>query len=59
MLGKKFGCGIGVGEKDFFVSMDEKRGKTLLKEILKSGNFDKYSGLTQHSIGTKFFLKIW
>lgn len=50
---------LGLDEKYLIVPVDEKRGKTLLNEILKGGNFGKYSGLTQHSIGTKFFLKIW
>lgn len=50
---------LGLDEKYLIVPVDERRGKTLLKEILKGGNFGKYSGLTQHSIGTKFFLKIW
>lgn len=50
---------LGLEEKYLIVPVDERRGKTLLKEILKGGNFGKYSGLTKHSIGTKFFLKIW
>ena len=39
--------------------VDEKRGRTLMNEILKGGNFGKYSGLTQHSTGGKYFLKHW
>lgn len=50
---------LGLDEKYLIVPVDEKRGKTLLNEILKGGNFGKHSGLTQHSVGAKFFLKIW
>lgn len=39
--------------------VDERRGKTLLAEILKGGNFGKYSGLTKHSAGGKYFAKTW
>lgn len=39
--------------------VDERRGKTLLAEILKGGNFGKYSGLTKHSAGRKYFAKTW
>ena len=44
-------------EQYMIAPVDEKRGKTLLNEILKGGNFGKYSGLTQHSTGGKYFLK--
>lgn len=37
--------------------VDEKRGKTLMKEILKGGNFGRYSGLTNHSAGGKYIAK--
>ena len=50
---------LGLEEKYLIVPVDERRGKTLLNEVLKGGNFGKYSGLTQHSVGAKFFLKIW
>ncbi len=40
------------------VPVDEWRGKTLMAEILKGGNFGKYSGLTGYSMGVKYFLKI-
>ncbi len=39
--------------------VDERRGKTLLAEILKGGNFGKYSGLTKYSVGGKYFAKTW
>ena len=39
--------------------VDERRGRTLLAEILKGGNFGKHSGLTDHSTGGKYFAKIW
>lgn len=48
---------LGLDEKYLIVPVDEKRGRTLLKEILKGGNFGKFSGLTQHSTGMKYFLK--
>lgn len=46
-------------EQYMIAPVDEKRGKTLMNEILKGGNFGKYSGLTQHSTGGKYFLKHW
>lgn len=49
---------FGLEEKLMIVPMDERRGKTLMAEILKGGNFGKYSGLTRHSMGVKHFLKI-
>ena len=39
--------------------VDEKRGKSLLREIAKGGNFGKYSGLTKHGTGLKYLLKNW
>lgn len=48
---------LGLDEKYLIVPVDEKRGRTLLKEILKGGNFGQHSGLTQHSTGMKYFLK--
>jgi hypothetical protein len=39
--------------------VDEKRGKSLLREIAKGGNFGKYSGLTKHGTGSKYMLKNW
>ena len=44
-------------EQYMIAPVDERRGKTLLKEILKGGNFGQYSGLTQHGAGKKYFLK--
>ena len=47
-------------EEDFLIApVDERRGKTLVAEILKGGNFGKHSGLTEHSTGVKFFAKSW
>ena len=37
--------------------VDERRGKTLMEEILKGGNFGRYSGLTNHSAGGKYIAK--
>lgn len=50
---------FALDEQYMIAPVDEKRGKTLLNEILKGGNFGKYSGLTQHSTGIKYFLKHW
>ena len=49
---------FGLEEKMMIVPVDERRGKTLMDEILKGGNFGKHSGLTRHSTGVKYFLKI-
>ena len=49
---------LGLEDKYLIVPVDEWRGKTLLEEILHGGNFGKYSGLTNHSTGIKYFLKI-
>lgn len=50
---------FGMEEQFMIAPVDERRGRTLLNEILKGGNFGKYSGLTQHSTGGKYFLKHW
>ncbi len=50
---------FGMEEQYMIAPVDERRGRTLLNEILKGGNFGKYSGLTQHSTGGKYFLKHW
>lgn len=39
--------------------VDERRGKTLLNEILKGGNFGHYSGLDQKNAAKKYFQKTW
>ena len=49
---------FGLEKERMLVPLDAKRGKTLMEEILKGGNFGKYSGLTNHSTSTKYFLKI-
>ena len=47
-------------KEEFMIApVDDMRGKTLLDEILKGGNFGKSSGLTDHSTGGKYFAKIW
>lgn len=48
---------LGLEKKYLIAPVDESRGKTLLKEILKGGNFGHHSGLTHHSIGMKYLLK--
>ena len=50
---------FGMTDDVMIVPVDERRGKTLMKEILHGGNFGHHSGLTQHSLGTKYFLKLW
>lgn len=45
-------------EERMIVPIDVERGEILMAEIMKGGNFGKYSGLTNHSTGTKYFLKI-
>lgn len=50
---------FGLEENYMIAPVDEKRGMTLMNEILKGGNFGKYSSLTQHSTGGKYFLKHW
>ncbi len=50
---------LGLEQKYLVAPIDERRGKTLLKEILKGGNFGQYSGLTKHTTAKKYFLKNW
>ena len=54
---------LGLSEKKMIASMDEKRGKLLLAEILNGGNFGKhftkYGHFTQQGMANKYFLKIW
>ena len=49
---------MGLEKCLFIVPADERRGRLLLDEILKGGNFGQHSGLTRHGMGTKYFLKI-
>ena len=50
---------FGLEDECLIVPVDKKRGKTLLKEIVKGGNFGKYSNLANYSGSTKFFMKTW
>lgn len=50
---------FGLSEDKMIVPVDERRGKTLMAEILRGGNFGHHSGLTGHSVGVKYFLKHW
>lgn len=50
---------LGLEEKYLIIPVDERKGKTLLNEILKGGNFGQHSGLTKHSTGGKYFAKTW
>ena len=46
-------------EQYMIAPVDEKRGKTLLNEILKGGNFGHCSNLAQNNTAKKYFQKIW
>ncbi len=50
---------LGLDANFLIVSVDERRGKTLLREILKGGNFGHSSGLDQNNALKKFFQKTW
>ena len=50
---------LGLDDGCLIVPMDKRRGETLLNEILNGGNFGKHSGLTEHSLASKHFLKYW
>ena len=50
---------LGLDERYLIVEPDEWRGKTLLEEILKGGNFGRSSKLDQNSTARKYFQKIW
>ena len=50
---------LGLKEEYLIVPVDKTRGETLLNEILRGGNFGKHSGLTEHSLATKHFMKYW
>jgi len=49
---------FGLEEGYMIVPADEWRGRTLLEEILRGGNFGQHSGLTEHGMAAKYFLKI-
>jgi len=50
---------FGMKEEWMIVPADERRGETLMAEILRGGNFGHYSGLTKHGTAMKYFLKHW
>ena len=50
---------LGLEEKYLIIPVDERRGKTLLNEILKGGNFGHHSGLAQNNAAKKYFQKTW
>lgn len=49
---------LGLEKQYLIAPIDEQRGQTLLTEIIRGGNFGRFSGLTQHSTASKYFLKI-
>ena len=50
---------LGLEDGCLIAPMDKNRGESLLNEILNGGNFGKHSGLTEHSLVSKHFLKYW
>ena len=50
---------LGLEEKFLIVPVDERRGRTLLNEILKGGNFGHSSGLAKNNAAKKYFQKTW
>ena len=50
---------LGIEDNYLLVPVDQKRGRTLLSEIFKGGNFGQHSGLTQHGTASKYLLKNW
>ena len=50
---------LGLDEKYLIVEPDEKRGRTLLREIMEGGNFGRSGHLDQHSAAKKYFQKTW
>ena len=54
---------LGLPEDKMICTMDAKRGKLLLSEIMDGGNFgkhfSKYGHFTQKGMAKKYFLKIW
>ena len=50
---------LGLEEACLIAPVDEGRGKSLLREMLHGGNLGKHSGLTEHSLASKHFLKYW
>jgi hypothetical protein len=48
---------LGLDDEYLIVPVDERRGQTLLKEILKGGNFGHYSELDQNNAAKKYFQK--
>ena len=50
---------LGLDDEYLIVPVDERRGQTLLKEILKGGNFGHYSELDQNNAAKKYFQKTW
>lgn len=50
---------LGLDEQYLIVPVDERRGKTLLNEIQKGGNFGHHSGLDQKNAFKKYFQKTW
>ena len=50
---------LGLEDKCLIAPVEEKRGKTLLGEIMKGGNFGHYSDLAQNNAFKKYIQKTW
>ena len=50
---------FGLEEKYMIAPVDERRGRTLMYEIMRGGNFGQYSGLSEHGTVAKYLLKNW
>ena len=49
----------GLDENSIVAPVDERRGRTLMYEIMRGGNFGQYSGLSGHRTVAKYLLKNW
>lgn len=50
---------LGLDDRYLIVPVDERRGKTLMKEIMNGGNFGRHSDLDQHNPARKYLQKTW
>ena len=50
---------FGMEESYMLVAVDERRGGSLMREILRGGNFGKSSGITRYPKAVKYLVKTW
>ena len=50
---------FGLDKSSIVAPIDERRGRTLMYEIMRGGNFGQYSGLSEHGTVAKYLLKNW